>query len=125
MKILVVEDTAEVQRSLTRVLERAGHQVVVAENGLEALAQLGAGTFEAVVCDLALPFLQGNRFYAQLRDDYPALAQRTVFVTGFTGDASAEKFLKGTGQPYLSKPFEASELLAALESVTTPPADRP
>lgn len=125
MKILVVEDTAEMQTALSRILRTRAHEVVIAENGLEAMARLGDGGFDAIVCDLALPFLQGNRFYEQLRAGYPAIADRVVFVTGFATETTTKDFLEKTGQPYLAKPFEATDLLAALERVTTRPEDRP
>ena len=118
MKVLVVEDTAEMQRSITRILETRGFEPVIAENGLEAFARLGEGDFVAIVCDLALPFLQGNQFFSQIRDAYPDMAGRVVFVSGFATDATTKAFLEGTGQPYLAKPFEAAELLAAVEAVT-------
>lgn len=118
MKILVVEDTAEMQSVFTRILKTRAHEVVIAENGLEALALLGEGDFGAIVCDLALPFLQGNRFYQQLRAGHPDLADRVVFVTGFAGNGATQRFLEETGQPWLAKPFDATDLLAAIDRVS-------
>lgn len=123
MKVLIVEDNPAVQRSVTRIMETRGHQVVAAENGLEAFALLGDDDDQwgAIVCDLALPFLQGNRFYDQLKASHPALAQRVVFVTGFATDSTTETFLRSTGQPFMAKPFEATELLEAVERVSREP----
>lgn len=121
MKVLLVEDTTEVQQTITRLLTSRGHAVIIAENGLEAFARLGEGGYDAIICDLALPFLQGNQFYRQVGETYPEMARRTVFVTGFASDETTKTFLEETGQPYLAKPFEATDLLAAIERVSRSP----
>ena len=123
MKVLVVEDDTAVQLSVARILATRGHEVVTAENGLEAFARLGDAPYGAIVCDLALPFMQGTRFFEQIRKTYPRLAARVVFVTGFASDGTTEKFLRESGQPYLAKPFEATDLLNAVDRVSRRPED--
>ena len=124
MRVLLVEDNPAVQRTITGIFESAGHEVVVAENGLEALVRLRNHAYGAIVCDLALPYLQGTQFYAQLTEGYPELAKRVVFVTALATDRPTEEFLKATGQPYLSKPFEQTALLDAVDRVSREPEAR-
>src|SRR3712207_7281205 len=58
---LVVEDNPVNQKLLTRLLEKAGHYVVLAANGREALAAIEKATFDLILMDLQMPELDGLR----------------------------------------------------------------
>jgi DNA-binding response OmpR family regulator len=117
MQILLVEDDPLARQGIQKVLEHAGFSIVIAPNGLAAFSELRRGSFAAIVCDLRLPFLRGEDFFTQVKELSPAMAGRVVFVTGLGNDPEAVTFLKETGQPYLLKPFEADELVAAVRKV--------
>ena len=120
LRILVAEDDDANRRTLTRLLERHGHKVMVAANGAEALELLGAEPVDAIVMDLRMPRMDGRAAFARIRERWPALARRVVFVTGDDIGAEWGDFVRGTGQPTLRKPFEIAELLAALAAVAPP-----
>ncbi len=117
MNVLLIEDDPLVRDSIANVLERDGFAVTGVPNGLQGLAELRDGQYAAIVCDLRLPFLQGDDFYVQVKDLFPDMAKRIVYVTGFADDPKAREFLEGTGQPFLGKPFESSELIEIVSKV--------
>ena len=121
LRILVADDDAANRRTLARLLERHGHQVVVAGDGVEALERLEDGPVDAVVLDLRMPRLDGREAFARIGQRWPALARRVVFVTGDDIGAEWGDFVRDTGRPALRKPFEIAELLAALAAVGPAP----
>lgn len=112
MNVLVIEDDPAVVRALTRALERASYSVTSVDNGLAAIAELGQKSFDAVICDFRLPFLDGEKFYGEIREDYSHIADRIIWVTGFASDEKTRKFLDSTGRPVLGKPYELTDLLS-------------
>lgn len=67
LRVLVAEDNAINQRVALRLLEQLGHQVVVASNGLEALTEVDAQTFDAVLMDCHMPVMDGFETTRALR----------------------------------------------------------
>ncbi len=117
MDVLIVEDDADVRRSHSKILERAGFMVTGVDNGLAAFAELQQRTFHTIVCDIKMPFLDGKSFYQQLEETLPTMASRVVFVTGWAGDESTRRFLEETGQPFLRKAVEVAELVNAVQEI--------
>jgi CheY-like chemotaxis protein len=120
MRILVVDDDAVNRQAMVLLLEREGHQVVAVENGLEAMERLGDGdsTFDAIVTDLQMPRLGGRAMYEQLVNRRPMLAKRFVFVTGDQARGETRSFLENCGQPSVTKPYDLSDLINAIGTVS-------
>ena len=112
--ILIVDDDVAVGIAMTRLLERSGFRAHVAHSGLEGLAALRERRFDAILCDLRLPFLQGQGLYKELVDDYPEQARRVIFMTGLPPDPKTRALVDETGRPLLHKPIESGDLLAAI-----------
>jgi PAS domain S-box-containing protein len=113
LSVLVVDDEPEVSQLIREILERAGHRVEVADNGAVALDKAETGAFDAVLCDLRMPVLDGRKFRAALALRNPSLADRIVFVTGDHFDQGVDAgFVEGC--KVIEKPFRAAEVLAAL-----------
>ena len=118
--ILIVDDDVSVGRVHQRLLERAGYTVTAVDNGLAALAELQQHTFGAILLDVRMPFLEGRRFYEEVANTYPELAERVIFVTGFADDPQVRDFLRGVGRPVLLKPVEFEELVTAVQHIARP-----
>jgi CheY-like chemotaxis protein len=117
VQVLLIEDDPLVRASIAKILERGGFTVLPVANGLTALSELRDRRFAAIVTDVRLPFLGGDDFFRQVQQLFPDLTKRVVFVTGWAQDQSVSEFLQQTGQPCLAKPFEAAELIAAVQRV--------
>lgn len=124
--MLVVEDEDDVRRLVKVLLERAGHTVVEAVNGLEALERLETMRPDLVVLDVTMPELDGWQTLERIRDvsDIPVL-----MLTARTGELDKVRGLRGGADDYVTKPFGRQELLARVEALlrrmTGPPEIRP
>jgi CheY-like chemotaxis protein len=120
----VVDDDPLVAAVVRRTLSR-GYAVVTAPGGAEALEILAAdGAFDAIVCDLLMPGVDGAAVHARLAATAPELAARMVFLSGDTFTARARALLATSGRPALPKPFDAQQLRGAVASVIDAAARR-
>jgi two-component system NtrC family sensor kinase len=117
VNVLVVEDDPDTRAGMAKALLAAGCSVMEAENGLAALQATGSHRFDAILCDLRLPYLPGGGFYEELLKRDPALARRVIFVSAIAYDPAVRRFLDGTGQPYLQKPYEVNDLIEAVRTI--------
>jgi CheY-like chemotaxis protein len=109
--VLVVEDEAALATAVVDALTDAGLHVDHAGDGHEALARVRRATYDAVVCDLKMPRVDGLEFYRALAAATPRLARRVIFVTGDVVGEDAERFLEEAGGRWLAKPFRLADLL--------------
>ena len=109
-----MEDEDDVRRLVRVLLERAGHSVVEAANGLEALSVLEADAPDLVVLDVAMPELDGWQTLERIRDlsDVPVL-----ILTARVGELDKVRGLRGGADDYVTKPFGRQELLARVEAL--------
>ena len=110
-KILVVDDEAAIRRLLRNTLTRAGHGVVEAEDGRQALQQAAAEHPDAVLLDLGLPDRDGLSLIPLLR----SIGDAVILVVS-ARDAVDEKVtaLDLGAVDFVTKPFDSEELLARL-----------
>jgi PAS domain S-box-containing protein len=122
-KLLVVDDEPLVGLALKRALQRE-HDVTVLQSGRAALERLRAGEqYDAVVSDLLMPDCTGMELYEALCTLSPALAGKTLFLTGGAFTEGAREFLARPGIRSLEKPFDVDLLRAAVrELVARKPA---
>ena len=113
MRVLVIEDNAELLEYLRLALEMQDYQVLTAEHGRAALAYLDGHRVDAVITDLFMPEMDGIETVAALRKQFPDI--RVVAMSGRPGvdylAVARELGVKHT----LRKPFEITELLAVLK----------
>ncbi len=117
-RILVVDDEALVGRAVSRILSPQ-HDVVTRTSARAALDDVagGGGGFDLVLCDLMMPDMNGMELHSRLREIAPALADRTVFLTGGAFTASAREFLARLPNARIEKPFEPDALRALVARV--------
>ena len=117
-KILVVEDEEQLQRMLRSTLTQAGYSVTTAKTGLEALEALIKEEYGCVLLDLGLPDMDGKDVIAQAR----AISRAPVVVVS-ARDTGKEKIaaLDLGASDYVSKPFDAAELMARIRVALRPP----
>ncbi len=115
MRLLLVEDDAELARGLRRELEAAGYAVDLAADGVEAEYLGDEGLYDAVVLDLGLPRRSGLEVLRRWR----ARGNPVPVVVLTARDAWHERVegLQAGADDYLGKPFHAEELLARLAAV--------
>ena len=115
-RVLVVDDEPCVVRALTRLLGHE-HEVIGTTSSTEALALLGQDSnFDAVLCDLQMPQMDGRELHGQILKRHPQLAERVVFVTG--GGSEAQTFLDNVPNLRVAKPFPITELRRIIAILT-------
>jgi CheY-like chemotaxis protein len=115
--VLLVEDDDAVRRSARAALESHGYQVLVAAGGQDALAaQTSApGAIDLLVTDVVMPEMSGRELAERLRARQPAL--RVLYMSGYTEDAVVRHGIRDAADPFLPKPFTASELASKVRAV--------
>ena len=108
-KILVVDDEADICRSVSKILSRKGFEVDSALNAGDAVKLLSGSTFDLVITDLMMPGTDGMELLRIIRDHYPEL--NVVMITGYATIDSAVKAVKLGAAGYLPKPFTPDELM--------------
>ncbi|MGA2536181.1 MAG: response regulator [Terracidiphilus sp.] len=117
LKVLVAEDNPVNQRLATRLLEKRGHQAVVAQNGREALTALEGAQFDLVLMDVQMPVMDGLEAVTAIRlnERNGHFHQRVIALTAHSMKGDQERFLAAGMDGYLSKPIRQQELDAILE----------
>ncbi|MBX7160041.1 MAG: response regulator [Acidimicrobiia bacterium] len=120
MSVLVVEDNQVNQRVARRMLERWGHQVSVVENGAQAVAAVAEDDVDVVLMDIQMPVMDGLEAARRIRAA-EAGSTRHLPIVALTAHAMAgdrERCLDAGMDAYVTKPFNAETLGAALATVT-------
>jgi PAS domain S-box-containing protein len=119
LQVLVIDDEPEIGDSIQRLLK--DHDVLAARSAAEALALLRERSFDVLLCDLLMPSMTGMDLHAHLAKTRPELVERMIFLTGGPFAHGVREFLASVPNTRLDKPFEAEELVAAVEARTLAP----
>ncbi len=107
--ILVVEDEIVTQRLMRKILEERGYEVVVAEDGVDALMALGKIRFDLILCDINMPNLDGFKLMEFLNAKNIALP--VVFITSREDVEDEIRGLALGAKDYIHKPINRDLLL--------------
>ena len=119
-RILVVDDTPRNVKLLADLLEAAGHDVVTAPGGAEALAACrddAAGRPDLVLLDVVMPGMDGYAVCRALRADAATATLPVIMVTALDGTAERVQGLDAGADDFVSKPFSPPELLARVRAL--------
>ena len=119
-RALVVDDETDIAAMLSEIMQNAGYDCDVAGSGREAQALIAARgpVYDAVLCDLRMADIDGATLFRWLSANHPALAERTLFVTGDSLGPAAGRFLAESRRPVLEKPFAPADVLRLVTSFT-------
>lgn len=122
-KILVVDDDPLSRRIVTQTLARAGFGTAEATNGEEALWQLNAKEFDAVVSDVGMPRMNGIELLQNVHARFPWLP--VILITGCIEDDLREEALTWGAAALFQKPVDRKDLILAVRILPqeTPPWD--
>jgi len=112
--VLVVDDEQNMQTVMRMILEDAGHVVITASSGEEALKHIQDPNLDVVLSDMKMPGMGGEGLLARCRADRPDLP--VIVVTAHGTIKSAVKSVAAGAADYLTKPFEPEELEIAVHN---------
>ena len=117
-RVLVVDDEPDIRRVVRIMLEKAGYDVLEAEDGQAAIEVINTGEnrlmLDAVVCDMRMPKINGVEAMAYFREHYPHVP--VVVLTGFPDTEMAVSSMRNGVVDYLVKPVDGERLTAAVAS---------
>lgn len=116
-RILIIDDEPNIVISLQFLMERAGYQVQVANDGEAGLAMVRAQPPDLIVLDVMMPKLDGFGVLEAIRTD-PALAGvRVLMLTAKGREAEQRKGLELGADAYMPKPFSTRDLVARVKAL--------
>ncbi len=117
LQILLVEDSVVNQKLAQAVLRKRGHQVAIANNGLEALATLRSQDFDLVLMDIQMPEMDGFQATAAIRSDEQQTGGHMpiVALTAHVLKGDRERCLEAGMDDYVAKPIRAKVLFETIE----------
>lgn len=116
-RILIVDDEADVAELIEECLRPLGAAIRVVHGGEAALAEIAAGWFDVVVCDVRMAGMDGFETWRRATAARAGQGERFLFLTGdiLAGDTSRRA--AEIGRPVIEKPFDPAEIRAAVEAV--------
>jgi twitching motility two-component system response regulator PilG len=115
LKVLVIDDSHTIRRSAEIFLHQGGHEVLLAEDGFDALALIDEFEPALIFCDILMPRLDGYQTCALLRRN-PRFAQvPVIMLTSKDGLFDRARARLAGAQDHLTKPFTKDQLLQAVE----------
>ncbi len=117
-RVLVIDDEPQVRRVIVELLSGTGHEVLERADGRSALDLLRVDRqFDAVLCDLMMPGLDGVGLFEELEATAPCLTSRVVMISGGAVTDRARAFIARERVQTLPKPFTFEQLVDAIERV--------
>jgi two-component system chemotaxis response regulator CheY len=116
-RVLVIDDEADVRKSVKLILSKAGYDVIEAEDGEVGVQTVKSGenplTLNAIICDLNMPKMSGMEAIPYFRSQFPSCP--VIVLTGAgTVDRASTLFKQGVME-FLTKPIDKDKLLGAVK----------
>lgn len=119
-KILVVDDEPPILRLMEFILAREGHQMLVAVNGEEALAQVAEHKPDLILLDIMMPRIDGYEVVRRLRADPDHAAIPIIMLSAKAQDADVQKGVDVGVNEYVTKPFSPPHLVEVVNKYLQP-----
>jgi two-component system chemotaxis response regulator CheY len=115
-RVLVVDDEPDIRKVVRMTLQKAGYEVIEAENGEKAIEVINTGEnrllLDVLVCDIRMPKINGVEAIAYFQQEWPRVP--IIVLTGFPDTDMATSFLRSGVVDYLVKPVEGEKLRTAV-----------
>ena len=120
-RILVVDDDQDDLKMISMILEPEGYEVVVAENGVQALEKVESDDPDLILLDVMMPELDGFAACDKLKSSPESRGIPIVLLTGVAKQITKTKYqidgvLRAQAEEYLEKPVDPEELLRVVAS---------
>lgn len=115
--ILVIEDDILINANVVALLAYEGFETASALNGLEAIKKAHIDRPDLILCDIVMPVMNGYSVLAHIRDNPATATIPFAFLTGRGDDTQIHTGMALGADDYLTKPFDAQELLALVHNL--------
>jgi len=117
-RIITVDDAATMRRLIAYTLRGAGHEVLEAEDGEDALRLLGGQGIDLVITDINMPKMDGIELVRRLRSLPRSQATPILLLTTETDPEKKRQGKEAGATGWITKPFQPDQLVAAVAKVT-------
>jgi twitching motility two-component system response regulator PilG len=114
-KVLVIDDSNTIRRSAEIFLKQGGHEVLLAEDGFDALAKVNDYLPHLIFCDILMPRLDGYQTCAIIKRNQRFSATPVIMLSSKDGVFDKARGRMVGSQEYLTKPFTKDQLLSAVQ----------
>ncbi|MBR6975916.1 MAG: response regulator [Ottowia sp.] len=114
-KVLVIDDSNTIRRSAEIFLKQGGHEVMLAEDGFDALAKVSDAQPDLIFCDILMPRLDGYQTCAIIKRNERFASTPVVMLSSKDGVFDKARGRMVGSQEYLTKPFTKDQLLKAVQ----------
>lgn len=114
-KVLVIDDSNTIRRSAEIFLKQGGHEVMLAEDGFDALAKVSDYQPDLIFCDILMPRLDGYQTCAIIKRNPKFSGVPIVMLSSKDGVFDKARGRMVGAQDYLTKPFTKHQLLQAIQ----------
>jgi len=114
-KVLVVDDSNTIRKSAAVFLRQGGHDVVLAEDGFDALAKLTSSAPDIIFCDISMPRLDGYQTCAIIKSNQKYAQLPIVMLSSRDGIFDKARGRVVGAEHYLTKPFTREQLLEVVK----------
>jgi twitching motility two-component system response regulator PilG len=114
VKVLVIDDSNTIRRSAEIFLAQGGHEVVLAEDGFDALAKVSDHTPALIFCDILMPRLDGYQTCAIIKRNPRFAHVPVIMLSSKDGLFDKARGRMVGSEDYLTKPFTKEQLLRAV-----------
>lgn len=121
-RILLIEDNAQNRYLTTFLLERRGHEVIVAETGPKGLALGHTCCPDLILLDIQLPGMDGHAVARALKSDQQLRGIPVIAVTSHAMVGDREKCLEAGAEGYIEKPIDPDTFVEEIERYLVPPS---
>lgn len=122
LKVMVIDDSNTIRRSAEIFLRQGGYQVVLAEDGFDALAKVNDHAPELIFCDILMPRLDGYQTCAIIKRNPRFAHVPVIMLSSKDGLFDKARGRMVGSEEYLTKPFTKEQLLRAVETFRRPVA---
>jgi twitching motility two-component system response regulator PilG len=113
-KVLVIDDSNTIRRSAEIFLKQGGYEVVLAEDGFDALSKVNDHDPDVIFCDILMPRLDGYQTCAIIKRNPRFTATPVIMLSSKDGLFDKARGRMVGSQDYLTKPFTKDQLLQAV-----------
>jgi twitching motility two-component system response regulator PilG len=120
LKVLVIDDSNTIRRSAEIFLKQGGHEVLLAEDGFDALAKVNDYEPHLIFCDILMPRLDGYQTCAIIKRNARFSDVPIVMLSSKDGVFDKARGRMVGSQDYLTKPFTKDQLLQTVQELGSP-----
>lgn len=119
LKIMVIDDSSTIRRSAEIFLGQVGYQVVLAEDGFDALAKINDSRPDLIFCDILMPRLDGYQTCALIKKSAKFRDTPVIMLSSKDGLFDRARGTMVGSDEYLTKPFTKESLLKTVRNYTS------